>query len=80
MSPYTLYICIEREREKERKREKDREKMTKGFKVQQPKTRKFYTRLKIHKTGNPGCRLVSSVNSKYVDFHLQQIVKNFFQM
>ena len=54
--------------------------MTKGFKVQQPKTRKSYTRLKIHKTGNPGCPLVSSVNSKYVDFHLQQIVKNFFQM
>ena len=43
---------------------------------------KFYTRPKIHKTGNPGRPVVSSVSchtstiSKYVDFHLQPIVKN----
>ena len=45
-------------------------------------TPKLYTRSKIHKTGNPGRPVVSSVNchtytiSKYVDFHLQPIVKN----
>ena len=45
-------------------------------------TPKLYTRPKIHKTGNPGRPVVSSVNchtytiSKYVDFHLQPIVKN----
>ena len=43
---------------------------------------KFYTRPKIHKTGNPGSTVVSSVNcytntiSKYVAFYLQPIVKN----
>ena len=42
----------------------------------------FYAQPKIHKTGNPGHPVVSSVNchtytiSKYVDFHLQPIVKN----
>lgn len=40
------------------------------------------TRPKIHKTGNPACVLVSSVDchnntvSKYVDFYLQSTVKN----
>ena len=48
----------------------------------QPGTPKFYTRPKIHKTGKPGRPVVSSVNchtdtiSKYVDFHLQPIIKN----
>ena len=43
---------------------------------------KFYTRAKIHKTGNPEGPTVSSVEcctntiSKYVNFHLQPIVKN----
>ena len=56
--------------------------IAKGLQVQQPDTPKFYTRPKIHKTGNPGHPVVSSVNchtytiSKYVDFHLQPIVKN----
>ena len=42
----------------------------------------FYAQPKIHKTGNPGHPVVSSVNchtytiSKYVNFHLQPIVKN----
>ena len=36
----------------------------------------------MDKTGNPGCLVVSSVNchtntvTKYIDFHLQPIVKN----
>ena len=56
--------------------------IAKGLQVQQPETPKFYTRPKTHKTGNPGRPVVSSVNchtstiSKYVDFHLQPIVKN----
>ena len=50
--------------------------------IQQPETPKFYTRPKIPKTGKPRRPVVSSVNyhtytiSKYVDFHLQPIVKN----
>ena len=46
-----------------------------------PKTPKFYLQPKIHKKGNPGRPIVSSVNchteniSKYVDNHLQPIVK-----
>ena len=58
------------------------ENIAKGLQVQQPKTPKFYTRPKIHKTGNPGRPVVSSLNcytntiSKYIDFHLQPIVKN----
>ena len=59
-----------------------RENITKGLQVQQPETPKFYTRPKIHKTGNPRRPVVSSVNchtntiSQYVDFHLQPIIKN----
>ena len=58
------------------------ENIAKGLQVQQPETPKFCTRPKIHKTGNPGHPVVSSVNchtntiSKYVDFHLQPVVKN----
>ena len=58
------------------------EKIAKGLEVQQPETPKSYTRPKIHKTGNPGRPVVSSTIchtntiSKYVDFHLQPIVKN----
>ena len=46
----------------------------KGRQVQQPDAPKFYTRPKIHKRGNPGCPVVSSVNchtytiSNYVNF------------
>ena len=57
------------------------EKYAEGLKRNDPKTPKFYPRLKIHKEGNPGRPVVSSVNchtaniSKYVDYHLQPIVK-----
>ena len=57
------------------------EKVAEGLKRNDPKTPKFYLRLKIHKEGNPGRPAVSSVNchaaniSKYVDYHLQPIVK-----
>ena len=57
------------------------EKYAEGLKRNDPKTPKFYPRLKIHKEGNPGRPAVSSVNchtaniSKYVDYHLQPIVK-----
>ena len=46
-----------------------------------PRTPKFYLRPTIHKIGNPGRPVVSLVNchtsniSKYVDYHLQPIVK-----
>ena len=57
------------------------EKVAEGLKRNDPKTPKFYLRPKIHKEGNPGRPVVSSVNchtaniSKYVDYHLQPIVK-----
>ena len=57
------------------------EKVAEGLKRNDPKTPKFYLRPKIHKEGNPGCPVVSSVTchtaniSKYVDYHLQPIVK-----
>ena len=57
------------------------EKVAEGLKKNDPKTPKFYLRPKIHKEGNPGRPVVSSVNchtaniSKYVDYHLQPIVK-----
>ena len=50
--------------------------------MQQPETPKFYTRMKIHKTGIRGRPVVSSINfhsnliSNNVEFHLQQIGKN----
>ena len=46
-----------------------------------PITLQFYISPEIHKEGNPGCPVVSSINcytaniSKYVDYHLQPIVK-----
>ena len=46
-----------------------------------PKTTQFYISPKIYKEGNPGRPVVSSINchtaniSKYVDYHLQPIVK-----
>ena len=57
------------------------EKDVEGLKGNDPKTPKFYLRPKIHKEGNTGRAAVSSVNrhtaniSKYVDYHLQPIVK-----
>ena len=57
------------------------EKVAEGLKRNDPKTPKFYLRPKIHKEGNPGRPVVSSVNchtaniSKYVDYHLQPIFK-----
>ena len=57
------------------------EKVAEGLKRNDPKTAKFYLRPKILKEGNPGRPVVRSVNchtaniSKYVDYHLQPIVK-----
>ena len=57
------------------------EKVAEVHKRNDPKTPKFYLRPKIHKERNPGRPVVSSVNchtaniSKYVDYHLQPIVK-----
>ena len=57
------------------------EKVAEGLKRNDPKTSKFYLRPKIHKEGNPGRPVVSSVNchttniSKYVDYPLQPIAK-----
>ena len=57
------------------------EKVAEGLKRNDPKTRKFYLRPKIHKEGNPGRPVVSSVNChtaniwKYVNYQLQPIVK-----
>ena len=47
-----------------------------------PRTPQFYMSPKIHKEGNPGRPVVSSIychtakTSKYVDYHLQPIVKH----
>ena len=52
-----------------------------GLKNTSPRTPQFYISPKIHKEGNPGHPVVSSINchtaniSKYVDYHLQPIVK-----
>ena len=52
-----------------------------GLKVESPRTPRFYTQPKIHKEGNPGWPVISSLNSytskisEYVDFDLQPIVK-----
>ena len=57
------------------------ENIANGLKNPSPRTRQFYISPKIHKEGNPGCPVVSSINchtnniSKYVDYHLQPIVK-----
>ena len=39
-----------------------KEKVTEGLKTENPRTLKLYLRSKIHKRGNPGCPVVSSVN------------------
>ena len=58
-----------------------KEKVTDGLKTENPRTLKFHLRPKIHKRGKPGRPVVNSVNcrtsniSKYVEYHLQLIVK-----
>ena len=58
------------------------EKIADDLKVSNPKTPKFYMEQKNHKKVNPGRPVVSLVNchtssiSKYVDYHLQPIVKD----
>ena len=53
-----------------------------GLSTSNPRTPKFYLSPKIHKPNNPGRPVISSVNchtsntSRYVDYHLQPIVKN----
>ena len=53
----------------------------KGLKTTSPRTPRLYIQPKIHKQGNPGKPVISSVNchtsiiSKYVNYHLQPIVQ-----
>ena len=57
------------------------ENIANGLKNPSHRTPQFYISPKIHKEGNPGRPVVSSTNchtaniSKYVDYHLQPIVK-----
>ena len=57
------------------------ENVANGLKIPSPRTPQFYISPKIHKDGNPARPVVSSINchtaniSKYVDYHLQSIVK-----
>ena len=57
------------------------ENIANGLKNPSPRTPQIYISPKIHKEGDPGCPVVSSINchtaniSKYVDYHLQPIVK-----
>ena len=56
-------------------------KIAEGLKINDPKTSKLDLQPKIHKEGNPGHPLVSSVNchtaniSKHVDYHHKPMVK-----
>lgn len=54
-------------------------KIAEGFEIANSRIPRFYTTPKIHKAGNPGRRVVSSINSpskisEFIDFHLQPIV------
>ena len=55
--------------------------MSEGLKTENPKTPHFYLKPQVHKEGNPGRPLISSINcyaskiSGYVGYHLQPIVK-----
>ena len=57
--------------------------ISKGFKTEKPETQHFYLKPKVHKEGNPGRPVISSINfhtskiSEYVDYHLEPIVKEF---
>ena len=56
------------------------ENIANGLKNPSPRTPQFYISPKIHKEGNPGRLVVSSINchianiSKYIDYHLQPIL------
>ena len=56
-------------------------KIADGLITSNPRTPKFYISPKIHKENNPGRPVISSINchtskiSKYVDYHLQPIMK-----
>ena len=68
-------------KERLKKQKLRNEKGAEHLKRNDPKTPKFYLRPKIHKEGNPGRPIVSSVNChtaniwKYVDYHTQPIVQ-----
>ena len=55
--------------------------ISEGLKTENPKTPHFYLTPKLHKEGNQGRPMISSINchtskiSEYVDYHLQPIVK-----
>ena len=55
--------------------------ISEGIKTENTKTLHFYLKLKIHKEGNPGIPVISSINchtskiSEYVDYQLQPNVK-----
>ena len=55
--------------------------ISQGLKTGNPKTPLFYLKPKIHKEGNSGRPVISSINchtskiSEYVDYHLQPVVK-----
>ena len=57
------------------------EEIAEGLKMDNPRTPHFYLLPKIHKEGNPGRPVVSSIDShtsktsKYVDYHIQPIAK-----
>ena len=57
------------------------EKIPDRLKTSDPRTPRFYITPKIHKPGNPGRSVVSSVNchtaniSNYIDYHLQPVVR-----
>ena len=55
--------------------------ISEGLKTENRKTSHFYLKPKVHKEGNPGRPVISSISchtskiSKYVDYHLQPTVK-----
>ena len=64
-----------------KKKSKSRKDIAEGLKINFPRTPRFYTQPLIHKEGNPGRPVISSLNchtseiSEYVDYHLQPTVK-----
>ena len=54
--------------------------ISEGLKTENPRTPHFHLKPKVHKEGNPGRPVISSINchtskiSEYVDYHLQPIV------
>ena len=55
--------------------------ISEGLKTENPKTSHFYLKPKVHKEGNPGRPVISSINChtlkipEYADYHLQPVVK-----